>query len=247
MSLRLHELAEADHRILNPFTHEKLMLLGEICRLQAGQRMLDLACGKGEMLSRWASRFGIGGVGVDLSEVFLSAARARAVELGVSSALDFVQADAATYQAEAASFDVAACIGATWIGNGLAGTLDLLRPALRADGLLLIGEPFWHAVPSPEALEAFGLQSDQFTSLAGTADRLSGAGVELVEMVLSDADSWDRYVAGHWWTLDRWLRANPEDPDAPAARVFMERERDSHLRYGRQLLGWGVFVGRLRG
>lgn len=72
-----HEIAEADHRILNPFTDGKLMLLGEVCRLGHTQRQLDLACGKGEMLTRWAQRFGISGVGVDISGVFLGAARRR--------------------------------------------------------------------------------------------------------------------------------------------------------------------------
>src|SRR5215469_10414694 len=33
MSLRYHEIAEAGHRILNPFTATKLDLLGDICRL----------------------------------------------------------------------------------------------------------------------------------------------------------------------------------------------------------------------
>ena len=48
MSLRHHEIAESRHRILNPVTEDKLMLLGEICRLQPGQRQLDL----GRILSR---------------------------------------------------------------------------------------------------------------------------------------------------------------------------------------------------
>jgi hypothetical protein len=246
MSLRFHEISEANHRILNPFTEEKLLLLGEVCRLEPGQRQLDLACGKGEMLCRWANRFGIGGVGVDLSAVFLAAAQARAAELGVADRVTFELANAGEYHAAPAAFDVVSCIGATWIGGGLAGTVDLLRPALREDGLMLIGEPFWHAEPPPEALTAFGLQPDEFTSLAGTADRLADAGVELVEMVLADQDAWDRYVAAQWWTLDRWLRANPEHPDATAVRQFLVNGRESHLRYGRQLLGWGVFVGRLR-
>jgi hypothetical protein len=42
MSLRLHEIAESGHRILNPFTVEKLRLLAEVCRLEEGQRLLDL-------------------------------------------------------------------------------------------------------------------------------------------------------------------------------------------------------------
>ena len=41
-----HEIAEADHRILNPITDEKLMLLGEVCRLGGAHRLLDLACGE---------------------------------------------------------------------------------------------------------------------------------------------------------------------------------------------------------
>lgn len=133
MTLRFHEIAEANHRILNPFTDEKLMLLGVVCRLEAGQRQLDLACGKGEMLCRWAQRFGIEGVGV-----------------------------------------------------------------------------------------------------------------ELAEMVLADQDSWDRYVAGQWWTLDAWLLANPDHQEAAQVRQFFEGARRWHLAYGRRCLGWGVFVGRPR-
>ena len=62
MSLRHHEIAEANHRILDPFTDEKLRLLGEVARVGPGTRILDLACGKGEMLCRWAEWFGSGGV-----------------------------------------------------------------------------------------------------------------------------------------------------------------------------------------
>jgi SAM-dependent methyltransferase len=246
MSLRLHELAEASHRILNPFTDEKLMLLGEVCRLEAGQRQLDLACGKGEMLCRWAARYGIEGVGVDLSPVFLAAARARATDLGVADRVRFEEADAAAYRTDSGSFDVVSCIGATWIGNGVGGTIDLLRPALRPGGLLLIGEPFWHSEPPEEAYAALHVRPDEFVSLLETERRLASAGAELVEMVLADRDSWDRYVAAQWWTLDAWLRAHRDDPEAPTVRAFLEDGRRSHLAYGRQHLGWGVFVCRLR-
>ena len=65
MSLRFHEIAESRHRILNPLTDDKLRLLGEICGFTPGTRILDLACGKGELLSRWAHDYAIEGVGVD--------------------------------------------------------------------------------------------------------------------------------------------------------------------------------------
>lgn len=246
MSLRHHEIAEADHRILNPFTAEKLDLLGAVCRLRSGQRVLDLACGKGETLCRWAGQHGITGVGVDISEVFLAAARDRAAELGVTDRVRFVHSDAAMYQAEPGGHDIVSCLGATWIGGGLAGTLDLMRPALREGGLLLVGEPYWTGEPPEAAYEALGLRRGDFTTLVGTLDRFTAAGAELLEMVLADGDSWDRYVASQWWTISYWLDAHPDDPDAAAMRGFLDRTRRSYLEFNRDYLGWGVFVLRLR-
>ncbi len=246
MSLRLHEIAEEHHRILNPFTEEKLMLLGEVCRLRPGQRQLDLASGKGEMLCQWARRWGTGGIGVDLSEVFCAAARSRAVELGVWDRVTIVRGDASVYRPEPGAFDVVSCIGATWIGKGITGTLALMLPALREGGLVLVGEPYWTDPPPPQAYEAMGFGPDDYTSLAGTGERCEAAGFELVEMVLADQDSWDRYEAEHWWTMDEWLRANPGNADAPGVLSMLERDRRTHLSWGRRWLGWGVFVLKRR-
>ncbi|MEU4405694.1 methyltransferase domain-containing protein [Streptosporangium sp. NPDC023963] len=246
MSLRFHEIAEGGHRILNPFTHDKLMLLGEVARLRPGARLLDLCCGKAEMLCQWSLGHGIKGVGVDISDVFLDAARARAEELGVADRVRLEKGDAGAYRAQAGAFDVVSCLGATWIGGGLEGTVKLMLPALKDDGILLVGEPYWSSEPPAGAYESLGFGPDDFTSLAGTFDRFEAAGVEVLEMVLADQDSWDRYMASQWWTLSDWLRDNPEDPDAGGVRDFLERSRRSHVEYGRRYLGWGVFVARRR-
>lgn len=234
MSLRFHEIAETYHRILNPFTEEQLLLLGDICRLQPGMRQLDLACGKAEMLCRWAQRYGISGVGVDISTVFLDAARQRAAELGVTDKLTFVQGDAGKYPLPTHEFDIVSCIGATWIGSGLIGTLELMKPALKASGLLMVGEPYWIDPPPDEAYEAWGMRRDDYRSLAGTLDRFESAGVNLVEMVLANLDGWDRYEAPQWMAVDDWLRAHPDDPDAPALREWIATNRRTYLRYGRR-------------
>jgi SAM-dependent methyltransferase len=244
MSRRFHEISEADHRILNPFTEDKLMLLGEVCRLQAGMRQLDLGCGKAEMLCRWALRWGIRGVGVDISKVFLAAARQRADALGVADEITFIEGDAGQYVAEPESFDIVSCIGATWIGKGLVGTLKLMLPALKDGGLILVGEPYWIDSPPDAAYASVGVDQEDFTSLIGTLDRIESAGLELVEMVLADQDSWDRYVASQWWTVDQWLRANPDHPDAMELSQWIAHSRRDFLEYGRRYLSWGVFVLR---
>lgn len=241
MTLRFHEISESHHRILNPFTEDKLMLLGSVCRLRRDQRMLDLACGKGEALARWSAEWGISGVGVDISDVFVPAARARAAELGVADRIDIVQGDASAYAAEASGFDIVSCIGATWIGKGVVGTIKLLQPALRDGGLMLIGEPYW--IDLPPRYPAWAPEGE-FGTLVQLNETFESAGMELVEMVLADGNSWDRYEASQWMTLSDYLRDHPDDPDATELRSFLNDSRRSHLEVGRRFLGWGVFVLR---
>lgn len=246
MSLRFHEISEGDHRILNPFTRHELMLLGDLCQLGPRMRQLDLACGKGEMLCQWSQYWGIQGIGVDISKVFLEAAHKRAVELSVQQRVRFIEADAGQYTSQGEQFDVVSCIGATWIGNGLAGTIKLMLPALKPGGLLLIGEPYWKEPPPDEAYTSAGFGKEDFTSLIGTFDRFEAAGLTLVEMVLANLHSWDRYVVAQWWTVDAWLRRHPTHPDADELAKWIAASKRDYLEYGRRYLGWGVFVLRVK-
>jgi ubiquinone/menaquinone biosynthesis C-methylase UbiE len=68
-------IRESSHRIIDPITSEKLATLGAALRLQPGTRLLDLACGKGELLCTWARDHGVAGVGVDISEARYAAAQ----------------------------------------------------------------------------------------------------------------------------------------------------------------------------
>ena len=245
MSLHFHEIAETYHRILNPFTEDQLMLLGEICHLNPSIKLLDLACGKAEMLCRWAQKYGIHGTGVDISSVFLESAKNRANELNVSDNLTFIQDDAGNYSPAAHVYDIVSCIGATWIGNGLTGTIELMKPAVTPNGLLLIGEPYWIDTPPESAYEALGVKPNDYATLDITLDRLESSGLKLVEMVLANHYGWDRYEAPRWMAIDDFLRNNPNDPDASALNEWINNNRRAYLKYGRRYLGWGVFVLRL--
>lgn len=244
MLLRFHEIAETYHRILNPYTEDQLMLLGEICRLSPGMKQLDLACGKAEMLCQWAKNYGIKGIGVDISSVFLDAAKKRAAELNVSDQLTFIKDDAGKYQQTKHYFDVVSCIGATWIGNGLNGTLELMKPALRPDGLLLVGEPYWIDQPPEAAYEALDVRKNDYVSLDGTLDRFETAGMQLVEMILANHDGWDRYEAPQWMAVYDFLHANPNDSDCTELGEWIKNNRRAYLKFGRRYFGWGVFVLR---
>ncbi|MGP3960261.1 SAM-dependent methyltransferase [Nonomuraea sp. 3N208] len=240
---RSHTIREHSHRILDPYTPEKLATLGAAIGLRPGASVLDLCCGKGEMLATWARDHGVTGTGVDISTVFLAAARKRAAELGVADQVTFVHGDASTHVA-AEPVDVAACVGATWIGQGVAGTVALLERSLRPGGMILVGEPFWRAEPpSREAIEACHVRSrEDLETLPGLIELFDSLGYDVVEMVLADEDSWDRYVAAQWLNIRTWLEANPDDELAPEMRAELSREPLLYTRFQRPLLGWGVFA-----
>ena len=85
---RSFTIRESSHRIRNPFTSDKLATLGQSLSPRPGTRMLDLACGTGEMLCTWARDYQTTGTGIDISTVFIAAARARAVELASQDSWD---------------------------------------------------------------------------------------------------------------------------------------------------------------
>ncbi|MCL2454295.1 MAG: methyltransferase domain-containing protein [Micrococcales bacterium] len=243
---RIFTIRESNHRIHNPITPDKLALLGRALHLRPGMEALDLASGSGEMLCTWARDHGLTGTGVDLCAMFTEQARARAVELGVADRVGFVHADAAGYVTE--PVDLVSCIGATWIGGGLAGTVELLARSLRPGGLMLVGEPYWRRTPpDQETIEACEATSmDDWLSLPETLTHLSDLGYDVVEMVLADQDSWDRYMAPQWFAMRTWLDENPDDEMAEQVRAELRTEPARYAYSTREHVGWGIFALRQR-
>lgn len=240
---RIFNVTESGHRIHNPFTPEKLATLGAALRLKPGTRALDLGSGSGEMLCSWARDYGISGTGIDMSQLFSEQAKLRAEELGVSDRVAFIHGDAAGYVADE-KVGVAACVGATWIGGGVAGTIELLARSLRAGGIILIGEPYWRQLPPTEDVAKGCLAGSisDFVMLPELVVSFGDLNYDVVEMVLADQDSWDRYEAAKWLTMRRWLEANPDDQFAKDIRAELTSEPKRYTTYTREYLGWGVFA-----
>jgi len=240
---RIFNITESAHRIHNPITPEKLATLGAALRLEPGTRVLDLGSGSGEMLCTWARDHGVTGTGIDMSRLFTEQAKLRAEELGVADRVTFIHGDAAGYVADG-KVGVAACVGATWIGGGVAGTIGLLTRSLRTGGIILIGEPYWRQVPPTEdvAKGCLAHSISDFLTLPELLASFGRLGCDVVEMVLADQDGWDRYEAAKWLTMRRWLEANPGDELAKEVRVQLTSEPGRYAAYTREYLGWGVFA-----
>jgi SAM-dependent methyltransferase len=236
--LWIHEVAEGDAPILNPVSLDSLLILGRSLGLTPATRVLDIGCGKGEMLTQWASRFGCSGQGVDASRAFLRAAGRRADELDVNDLVTFSCGDAEHFESDE-RFDVVCCIGASWFAGDLARSVARMQGWAAPGATLLLGEPFW--VTEPPADHKVGF-AQEYHSLPGLFAWLGSVDLEVVEMVLADKNAWDRYCAPQWNNLYAWLLAHPHHADALAVRERLTSHRARYVTVQREHLGWGIFA-----
>lgn len=109
---------------------------------------------------------------------------------------------------------------------------------------MLIGEPFWRRTPPDEetARACLATGVTDFLLLPELIEQFGDLGYDVVEMVLSEQEGWDRYTAAQWLTLRRWLDRNPDDELAPEVRAELSTEPARYARYLREYLNWGVFA-----
>ena len=242
--MRWFEVIESKHDLQNPTSVEKIRLLGERLGLHPGSHVLDVGSGRGGPALLLATDFGCRVTCVERSEAFVSAAQDAVQRTGLDPAVDVVHSDGREFSIEPERYDATLCLGASFIWGGLQETVAALQPGVRADGFVVVGEPYWRSWPLPS-----GFQADEdldLLTLPDTVARFERAGVELVSMIASSQDDWDRYESLHWHTLEAWLQENASDPDANRFREMGRTERDAYLRWHRDLLGWAIFIGRKR-
>lgn len=237
-----HAVVEARHELQNPTSPEKILELGRRLGLRQSSRVLDMGSGRGGPALLLAGEFGCRITCVERAPEFAAAARQRIADAGLSDQVEVVEADGATYEVEPGSFDAALCLGASFIYGGLQGTIAALKAAVPAGALIAVGEGYWRAWPLPEGLEPE--VSWNFVPLADTVERAEATGVEMIGLIASSKDDWDRYESLRWATLTDWLAENPEHPDANEFRATGERYRERYLSRTRDLLGWAIFVFR---
>ena len=233
-----------DHIVCNPTSEAKIDDLVERLPLKPGARMLDIACGKAEQLLRIIKHHDATGVGVDISPYEIEEANRRAVSRNLADRIELIEGDGARYAAEPNSFDLAMCLGASWVWGGHLGTLEALKELAKPGGLVVVGEPYKLKEPDPEYVK---IESDFANGMHTHAENVAmaqEAGLTLLYAIVSNQDDWDRYEGLRIRAAELYAEENPEDPDVPE---ILERQRsgsDTYLKWGRDTVNWAIYVFR---
>jgi SAM-dependent methyltransferase len=240
---KFFDITHREHTFCNPMSHAKFEQLVALVRLTPGARVLDIATGKGEFIVRLAERYRIAGVGVDLSPYCIADAKSKHQERVPDAQLSFLEMDGADYKPEQPeSFDLAACIGASWIFGGYRGTLKALSGMAIPGGWVVVGEPYWRQEPDEAYLATTGEDRSTYRTHIGNAEVGQEHGLELAYTLVSSQDDWDEYEGLQWYAADAWASGHPEDPDVEEVLQRVRENRAVYLRWARETLGWAIYL-----
>ncbi|MCP4417813.1 MAG: class I SAM-dependent methyltransferase [Chloroflexi bacterium] len=242
---KYYDITHKEHILCNPMSLEKIEHLTSLLRLSPEASILEIATGKGEFIMQMAERYGIFGVGVDISPYFIRNAQAKLKERIPQANITFLEMDGADFQPdEPESFDLTACIGASWIFDGHAGTLAALKKMTKPNGWIVVGEPYWLREPDPAYLEAENFQRDTFATHHENVQIGDNMGLRLVYAVASNHDDWDKYEGLITYASEQYAHDNANDPDVPELLARARSATETYLRWGRNTLGWAIYAFR---
>jgi ubiquinone/menaquinone biosynthesis C-methylase UbiE len=222
----------------------------EMMGLSAGSRVVDFGAGKCVWLAAILSLVpGSKGTGVEPARVFADEARRRYVALIESGRLEIVECPAAQFleQSAGARFDAALCIGSTHAFGDYEKALGAIVRCVKGGGVVAVAEGYWRNRPDREYLKVLGGDESAFTSHAGNIERAMSRGLTPLWCSTVTGDEWDEYEWGYSRGIESWVRAHPDDPDAEAMTARSRAWRDAYVKWGRETLGFGVYVLRRAG
>jgi cyclopropane fatty-acyl-phospholipid synthase-like methyltransferase len=242
-SLDLFTIAERDLELVNPNSTEKIILAGKMLGMGPGKTVIDFGSGYAEPLIIWAENFGISGVGIEFREACCDRAQKKIAERGLGDRLEIVHKDASKYKFRKGAYDLAICLGASFIWGGFGPTLRKLKQAVRPGGKVAIGEPYWNKTPAPKEyvkrLEGYTISTEhELLKMAQTEK------YDFEYIVRTSLDDWDRYETGNWYGLHKWLYENQGHPDRQQVIDWLRKNQEEYLRWGREYLGWAIYLMR---
>ena len=241
--LKFTTIAHATHRYLSPLSAEKATRLIDGLELRDGAEVLDIGCGRAGFLLDLVERCAVSGVGVDRNGAFIAAARAEASRRNLEPRVRFVDQALADVVGDAATFDAIVCMGSSQAVGTFADALRWAHARLAPGGVALFADGFWRRRPDPGYLEALGgATEDELGTHAGNVRLAREAGFVVLSTACASDDEWDAYEGRYCAAVERYVEANPLDPDTPAMAARIRAWHEAYVTWGRDTLGFGFYT-----
>lgn len=240
---KYYDIIHRHHTLMNPLDETRLEELYELIPTRSQARVLDIGCGKGEMLIRLAEKNEIKGVGVDKSPYCIKEAEKKKRERVPEADLRFFEMDGALYNPEPEEpEDLTMCIGASWIFGGYEKTLKTLTQMTKKAGYVMVGEPFWRKAPPQTYLRREKMSKKLFSTHQGNIAIGESIGLDPTYTIVSNESNWDKYEGLHWYAAREYANSHPKDPDVKDLLARSSQARETYLKYEREILGWAVYL-----
>ena len=229
---------------MNPLAEEDVDEMIEALELEPNAHVLDLGCGKAEILLRIVERFpDVRATGLDNSRAVLAEARRQAESRVPEAKVVLLEQDVREYAPDPGSFDLVVSTGGVAFRGGVGGTLAVLAGFVASGGKLLFGEGYWREEPSAEYLVALGAAREELKDYEGTIQAAVEVGLDLKRAVTSSIEDWDAYEDAWARNGERYADAHEDEEGVDELRGWIANGRARYRELGgRETLGFGLFL-----
>jgi len=244
---RFSAIAHRNHAFSNPLSEEKIMKMIRRVSPKPQDKIIDIGAGKCELLIRLVEDYQISATAIELYDGSVEEAKRRASSRIPAGSIEYIVEDAnvAVERCEQGQYDIGICIGSTHALGGLESTIQTLKRLVKKNGYILIGEGYWKQTPSAEYLEALGgADESECKSHADTVKAGEDLGLIPLWSYVANEDDWDDYEWLYSSSIENYCLENPDDPDFEAMLERIRTWRQTYLKWGRDTLGFGLYLYR---
>lgn len=207
-----------------PHTEDQLSGFLELLQLETGGNILDIGCGKGELMCRIAEKYDCNALGIDSNSNMIE--NIRPVSKGSVSGIVVDMEKWLRDESPSKKYDLIVCIGSLRQGKQ-AEMLMQLTQMLSPSGMLLIGELVWIAKPSKEFLDFLNMKESDYCDEEEMKYRLTNCG--LTKSYYSDVVTLTEYESAILKNIEDW---------SVSEEGIADEDREVILKMSR---GWNEF------